>query len=145
MKDINKALAALTRKARGTPRLFGQMTVWARTLQISAGHYTAPLAAYAPLALELVDVTESPEPWYTLTVVVRGISTLAGDEIAVKTYDLDASMRAQILASGYFEDTERRLPAGYAQVEIWRLTPAFAEAARTAYPKLQPAGEVCNA
>jgi hypothetical protein len=61
------------------------------------------------------------EPWATLSVNIPG-APRETDEILVKTWSENEMLREPLLASGLFEDTGRRVPAGFAQAEVWRRT-----------------------
>ena len=57
---------------------------------------------------------------------------VASDEIIVKMYDENEVLRQPLLAARYFEDTGMRIPAGFARLQIWRMTPEFIKLAQTA-------------
>lgn len=91
----------------------------------------------SPLALQLwvCDDHASPmwEPYVDLTKNVRPNSCMP-DEIIVKTYEENAHLRQALLNLGYFEDTEKRIQAGFATLEVWRLTEKFVEAFSAVHP-----------
>lgn len=69
------------------------------------------------LALELI---EDGEPWGVLTTnLVEAL--LADDEICIPTWNLPEDVLAKFLASGKFEDTGRREPAGFVEAPVWRV------------------------
>lgn len=137
MQNLNKRLAGL---ARQSSRMFAPMAIAGRAMQVMAACYSVPSAKGAPLALQVVTTDgDYPEPWGRLTASVPAATALAGDELAVKTYDFDAGMRECLLKTGYFEDTGRRLAAGFAELEVWRMTPRFIGEANKAYPELETA------
>lgn len=64
--------------------------------------------------------TKDGAPWGVLTVNVPDVH-LDDGEILVKTWSENKPFRAPALATGLFQDTGKRVPAGYAQAEIWRM------------------------
>lgn len=93
-----------------------------------------------PLCLTLWCRDDNPdgvwEPYTTLTANFRP-NECEGDEIIVKTYSQNEHMRAPLLASGYFEDTGNRITAGYAELEVWKITKQFEEAFESVFPSLE--------
>lgn len=123
-------------------RLFGTFSgkdVEGNDVQLA---FAASRYAYVgtPLSLELWFKDQLPfwEPYTDLTKNVRPNDCLPG-EIIVKTYEENEHLRDQLLALGYFLDTGKRIAAGYAQMEIWRLTDSFCAAFDQVHPELQPA------
>jgi hypothetical protein len=78
----------------------------------------------APLCLDLYQGTG---PYTTLTAQYeRDFDvTLDGDEILVKAYSENEPIRAHMLASGYFKDSQKRQPLPFGELEVWKLTPKF--------------------
>lgn len=74
------------------------------------------------------------EPYVGLTKNVRP-NDCKDDEIIVKTYEENAHLRQPLLDLGYFEDTGRRIPAGFTELEIWRLTDKFVKAFEVSHPE----------
>lgn len=104
-------------------------------LAFEAGRY--PYVG-SPLALQIwVNDGQTPalwEPYVTLTKNVRP-NDCTDVEIIVKTYDANAHLRESLLGLGYFEDTGKRIEAGFTQLEIWSLTDKFVEAFDAAHPE----------
>lgn len=60
-------------------------------------------------------------PIMTMTVCLPEAGwELEPGEFFVQTYNFSPEMRAALLASGWFEDTGRRTPSGFVDIEIWR-------------------------
>lgn len=55
-----------------------------------------------------------------VTVAISGVE-LGEDEVTVKTYSENLSWVPQLLKSGLFTDTGKRVTIGYAQAEIWKV------------------------
>jgi hypothetical protein len=77
------------------------------------------------MAIELLTV--DGEPYTTLSVNLpdepdpnEGVVGPGGLFYA-KTWSENSLVREAALASGWFEDTGKRVPAGYAEAEVWRL------------------------
>ena len=71
--------------------------------------------------LALVLQCDDGSPWGMLTVNFPDVP-LAHDEILVKTWSENSFIRGPALDMGLFEDTGRRLPAGFVEAEVWRFT-----------------------
>lgn len=86
-------------------------------LLLKAGHY-----GNGRLAIEAY-VVEDGENWGTLTVNIVGAPEPAEDEIIVKAWSENEHWVPQLLTvlPHVFEDTGRRIPAGYAQAQVWKL------------------------
>lgn len=64
--------------------------------------------------------TTAGEPWCDVTVNLPEVQ-LGDGQFAVKTWGEQQMMREPLLSSGVFRDTGRRVPAGFAQAEVWTL------------------------
>lgn len=64
-------------------------------------------------------VSDCGEPYGTLSKRLPG-TALAEGEVLMKTYSENEPMRQPLLASGLFEDTGRRVPSGFVDLEVWR-------------------------
>ena len=62
-------------------------------------------------------------PFATLSVNIPE-HKLADDEVLVKTWSENERIIEPVLATGLFEDTGRRVPTGYCEAQVWRLTDA---------------------
>lgn len=125
MKNLNAALAeAGTRN----PAAFGKVTVGDYQLAFEAQTYEHG-GAGAPLALSLhvMEDGHPVEPWSAVTSCVVG-AHVGPDEVIVKTYNEAEMMRELLLATGYFEDTGKRIRSAFAELEVWRLKEAFVQA-----------------
>lgn len=73
----------------------------------------------------LLESAEDGESIATFSVNMRpyGHEVQDGDFIA-KTYAENESLVAPMLASGWFEDTGRSVPCGFARAPVWRLRDA---------------------
>lgn len=74
------------------------------------------------LALQLITDDEMQEPYATLTVNFPG-AALNDDEIIVKTWSENEAVAAAALGTGLFEDTGKRIEAGFVVAEVWRIKP----------------------
>jgi len=108
-------------------KFFGSVQVIGRDMAFQTARY-----AYvgAPLFIGLWCTGPEPDqcgPFADLTkAYVRGMAVeLADNEILVKAYNENDFLRDPLLASGYFEDTQRRQDAGFADLEVWRVTDKF--------------------
>lgn len=63
---------------------------------------------------------EDGEPFTDLSKAPWGLIELAEDEVHMKFYSENEGLREPLLATGLFEDTGRRVPAGFAELEVWR-------------------------
>lgn len=55
-----------------------------------------------------------------VTVNLEGVA-LSDNEVAVKTWSENECFVDSLLASGYFKDTGKRVPAGFVQAQIWEV------------------------
>ena len=69
----------------------------------------------------LYDVMDGA-PFATLTCNIPEIP-LEKDEIIVKVWSENAILVKPCLASGLFEDSEKRIPTGFVIAEIWKVKP----------------------
>lgn len=124
MKNLNAALAeAGTRN----PAAFGKVTLGDYQLAFEAQAYAFGEGAPLALALHVMEDGRPVEPWSDVTSCVRG-AQVEPDEVIVKTYNESEVMREPLLATGYFEDTGKRIASGFAELEVWRLKEAFVQA-----------------
>lgn len=63
---------------------------------------------------------EEGMPYCTLTVNIPP-AELKEDEICIKVWDLPSDFLQKILSSGKFEDTGKRVPAGYTSAPVWKI------------------------
>ena len=70
------------------------------------------------LIIRFMDDDSSPVGKLTVSL---GIGPLPCGHYLVKTWSENERIAADVLASGLFEDTGKRLPAGRVQAEIWKL------------------------
>lgn len=85
----------------------------------------------APLHLQLwSNDHEEPSFWSPYVTLTKSAepSGCQDAEIVVKTSDENAHLRDVLLTRGFFEDTGRRLRAGYGVLEIWTMTDLFTAA-----------------
>ena len=147
MKSSTQDLATRAQLARSTvpfekrtflkftaPGLNGQDV----TLVFEASSYKCG----APLHLQLWS-NDHEEPSFLSTYVTLTKSAepscCEDGEIVVKTSDENAHLRDVLLARGFFEDTGRRLRAGYGVLEIWSMTSLFTAALEEALDAQKPA------
>jgi len=107
--------------------------------------FTADVYAYvgSPLCLHLWSQKSEEggayfEPFTDLTKNIRPNECENG-EIIVKAYEENEPLRKPLLDLGYFEDTGKRIPGGFVEFEIWRVTQKFEEAFSTVHPSLEEA------
>lgn len=86
----------------------------------------------APLAIQTwtqLNASEPHEPFAKLTSACpRGCHVkVEDDEVIIKAYAENESLRGPLLGSGYFADTGKRIAADFASLEIWRLLPKFVD------------------
>jgi len=127
---------AVAEAARGNARAFSAVSIGDTTVA-----FEAMLYADNTLALELHAMEEGRpvEPFSTLTVRVKNTDPMQSDEICVRLYGDNELFRTPMLASGLFADTRKRVAVGFAEVEIWQLTPDFVRAFIAAYPTFSAA------
>jgi hypothetical protein len=99
-----------------------------RRLQL--GPWTARMLVDAypsgEVAIDFIDVADD-EPIAMLTVNSDGRVALGPGEILVNTWDAFDQVMGPALASGYFKDTGRRVPLGYAEAAVWRVLPTASQ------------------
>lgn len=71
------------------------------------------------ICLELV-MKEDAEPFCTLTCNIPG-TILRDWEILVKTWSENRETAEEMLKSGFFKDTGRRVSTGFVQAQIWEV------------------------
>lgn len=125
--------------ASNDPKFFGHVQIMGRDMAFNTARY-----AYvgAPLFISLWCTGPEADlcgPFGDLTTAYsRGMGVdLADNEVLVKTYNENDILREPLLASGYFEDTQRRQPAGFAELEVWRITDKFVREFAAANPQFQ--------
>jgi hypothetical protein len=64
-------------------------------------------------------VSEEGEPYGTLSKILPG-TPLGPGEVLIKTYAENESYRQPLLDAGLFEDTGKRVPSGFIELEVWR-------------------------
>jgi hypothetical protein len=129
MTPLSTAMANAAEKKPAN--LFGSVEVLGHTLAFNAAKYAHGNEAPLALFLVVIENGEPVEPWCDLTKCVPG-ERVASDEVIVKMYDENEVLREPLLAAGYFEDTGMRTPAGFANLQIWRMTPDFIKLAQNA-------------
>jgi hypothetical protein len=70
------------------------------------------------LALQVFD--QRGQMFATPTVYIGGTELAAG-EFLIKTWGENAPWISVLIANGIFEDTGRRVAAGYTEAQVWRL------------------------
>ena len=70
--------------------------------------------------IALVVVASDGIPFLTLTTNIAAARLLPG-EFCVKVWSENEPYVADILASGRFEDTGKRIAAGFAEAHVWRM------------------------
>jgi len=92
-----------------------------RTLTIGGEEVTVGVAYYARGGAPVVQlVSEDGEPYATVTVNAAG-ADLGDGEILVATWSEHAHVADAMLATGWFEDTGRRVACGFAEAHVWRV------------------------
>ncbi len=99
-----------------------------QTVQTVYGLARVELRSYVvkqALAVCLVDAY-SGEPVATLSCnLPEHAATLAAGEFFCKVWGGNEDLVADLLASGLFEDTGRRVPTGFVRAQVWRLAGAL--------------------
>jgi hypothetical protein len=110
--------------------------------RLRIGRWTARMlvAPYnsGEVAIEFIDVADD-ELIAALTVNSSGRAHLGPGEILVKTWDEAEIVLGPAMASGYFEDTGRRVQFGGAEAAVWRIRPPTARPAGARRPAPRPA------
>jgi hypothetical protein len=130
MQRLNAAIAITGSRE---PRAFGSAVIANYPVAFEAQMYQRGDGAPLALQLHVMEDGYPVEPFGTLTTCVPG-AQVQEDEVLVKTYFENDILREPLLASGYFEDTGRRVAAANAELEVWKITPAFVAAFATTYP-----------
>lgn len=107
-----RALLCRPSNLLGKAMEIGTITAYGEELRLVLGRYQNLRAA---IRLESL----LGDPWGVLTVNLPEVP-LGKGELLVKTYGENEPLRAPALASGLFQDTERRVKVGYAEVEVWK-------------------------
>ncbi len=128
------ALAAqLYQESDKGPGLFGHFKAIDISNEQREMAFTADRYGYvgSPLCLHVwtCETGQEPfwEPYFSLTRNIRPNDCLE-DEVVVKTYEENEHLRQPLLDLGYFKDTGKRIATGFVSLEIWTITPKFAEA-----------------
>lgn len=108
---------------------------------VTVGTFTLGIAPFpygnvgAPLGIDLAVMENGSaiEPFADLTTSVRG-ANVEQDELIVKTYNENEMLREPMLASGFFEDTGKRVELPISVAEVWRFTDAFVASVRARVP-----------
>ena len=66
-------------------------------------------------------ITELGRPFCTLSVNLPDNPPPDSQHFWAKTYAENADLRDQMLATGMFEDTGKRAPTGFVEVELWKI------------------------
>jgi hypothetical protein len=89
---------------------------------ILVGRYSSGSPAGGPIAIQLFDDDDPPEPLATFSTNLAPYgAVLADDEFCVKTWSENEVLVAPMFATGLFEDTGRRIPTGYVVAPVWRI------------------------
>lgn len=81
-----------------------------------------------PLRLRVVEMFGNGFAPFADFTKVHAPAGIPQDAVLVKTYSENAPLRTILLSTGYFSDSGRRVPIGYAELEVWLLTQAFVDA-----------------
>jgi hypothetical protein len=94
----------------------GEVTVGDERLSVLVSRYADGGQIFVGL-----QVKETGEPYTVLSTNLRAYGAdVAKDEIAVKTWFENEHLVEAMLQSGLFEDTGRRVQAGFAEAQVWR-------------------------
>lgn len=101
-------------------RMAKALPLYGKTVETRYGLASVVLAVYfsGRLAISLVD-EEDGEPIATLTVNDPE-TTLRADEILVKTWSENEEIAKVMAATGWFEDTGRRVQLNHVTAQVWR-------------------------
>lgn len=98
----------------------GEVEIWEEKLRILVSRYPAGGQVFVGL-----QVKESGEPYTDLSTNMRAHgAAVADDEVVIKTWSENEHVIEPMLQSGFFEDTGKRVPAGFAEAQIWRFKSA---------------------
>jgi len=96
------------------------MRLAGETMTVVQGSYYSPHGfTGGGIAIRLA--AENGDPFLTLTTNLPETPTLAHGEFAVKVWSENAPYIADILASGLFEDTGKRITTGFVEAHVWRM------------------------
>ena len=63
------------------------------------------------------------EPLATVTCCLdSGADILLPNEYLIKTYSENREVSAALLKAKFFEDTGKRIPSGFVEIEVWKIT-----------------------
>lgn len=100
------------------------MKVFGHPFETPFGDAVVMLATYlradGPMAVFLVD-SEAGDRIGVLSVNLPESAELAEGEFCAKTWSENEPLVRPALASGLFEDTGRRVHAGFVEAQVWRL------------------------
>lgn len=105
-------------KRTKTPKIqeIGEVKIWNEKLRVLVSRYPAGGQVFVGL-----EVKETGEPYTDLSTNMRAHGAeVADDEVVVKTWSENEHVIKPMLEAGFFEDTGKRVPAGYAEAQIWR-------------------------
>ena len=94
-------------------------------LRITAGGYNVILRTKRYVETDrvaIVGVLWDGVPAFTLTVNIPEVKIKAG-EIIVKTWSENERIAKDLLQSGLFEDTGRRIPTVFVKAQVWKVKP----------------------
>lgn len=98
-------------------------------VDIPFGHAKLAIGRYpkgGAICVELDLIAEEECSWILSTNLVPYGAQLANDEFTVKSWSENEPLIAPLLATGFFEDTGRRIASGFAEAPVWRVKdPAY--------------------
>jgi len=90
-------------------------------IQTRFGEAVVTLGRYGNGALAVELVAEDGEPIAKLSVNLPQFADELGEgEFFAKIWSDNEAIAAAALASGFFEDTGRRVPTGFVEAQVWR-------------------------
>lgn len=95
------------------------------SLSTPYGDATIRISRYPSGGAFAVEVFLGPAPddrWAFSTNLVPYGARVADDEFTVKSWSENEPLVEPMLATGLFEDTGRRVPSGFVEAPVWRLT-----------------------
>jgi|PlaIllAssembly_1097288.scaffolds.fasta_scaffold00432_2 hypothetical protein len=96
------------------------LTLAGETMTIERGSYYHPAHGFTGGGIALRIYDANGQPFLTLTTNIEG-AVLFDGEFCVKTWSENEPYIADILASGLFEDTGRRVLTGFVEAPVWRM------------------------
>ncbi|MGP0171256.1 hypothetical protein ACSVIJ_05160 [Pseudomonas sp. NCHU5208] len=64
---------------------------------------------------------EDGEPYCVLSVFIEN-ADIRDDEICVPSWSIPQAVLQELIATGRFVDTRRRVPTGFVEASVWRVT-----------------------